>query len=150
MPQSLTQFYVHLIFSTKNREPWLSAEVQDKLFPYLAGALNAQDSPAIKVGGHFDHVHLLYRASKNKVPSKVVGEIKGQSSKWVKEQFPMLAGFGWQGGYGAFSVDASNVETVTQYVAKQAEHHKVVTFKEEFRRFLAERGVEYDERYVWD
>jgi len=150
MSQSLSQVYVHLIFSTKDREPWLSAQVQERLFPYLAAALNQQDSPALKVGGHMDHVHLLYRMSKNKIPSKVVGEIKARSSKWLKEEFEEMDGFAWQAGYGMFSVSSSLVDEVEEYIARQAEHHRTVTFKEEFRKFLRKYGVDYDERYVWD
>ena len=150
MSQSLSQVYVHLIFSTKDREPWLSAGVQERLFPYLAGALNQQDCPALKVGGHVDHVHLLYRQSRNKVPSRVVGEVKARSSKWVKDEFEGMGGFAWQAGYGMFSVGASQVGEVENYIARQEEHHRKVTFKEEFRRFLERYGVEYDERYVWD
>ena len=95
MPQSLSQVYAHLVFSTKDREPWLTDDIQARLFPYLAGALNNQDSAAVKVGGHFDHVHLLYRISRNQIPSKVIGEIKAQSSKWAKEEFPRISGFAW-------------------------------------------------------
>ena len=116
----------------------------------MAGALNHQDSPAVKVGGHLDHVHLLYRVSKNKIPSKVIGEIKSQSSKWLKEEFPGLRNFGWQGGYGLFSVSASRVDDVIEYIAKQADNHKKMTFQEEFRRLLQRSEIEYDERYVWD
>ncbi len=150
MSQSLSQVYVHLIFSTKDREPHLSSQVQARLFPYLAGALNQQDSPALKVGGHVDHVHLLYRLSKNKIPSKVVGEIKSRSSRWLKDEFSGMGGFAWQAGYGIFSVSSSQVEQVEQYIARQAEHHRRVTFQEELRRFFDRHGVEYDERYVWD
>ncbi len=150
MSQSLSQVYVHLIFSTKDREPWLSARVQDRLFAYFAAALNHQDSPAIKVGGHVEHVHLLYRLSKNKIPSKVIGEIKARSSKWLKDEFEGMGGFAWQTGYGLFSVSSSQVVEVTEYIANQAEHHRKVTFKDEFRKFLKRYGVEYDERYVWD
>ena len=98
--------------------------------------------------GHL--VHLLYRVSKNKIPSKVVGEIKSQSSKWLKEKFPGLRSFAWQGGYALFSVSASQVVHVNEYIAKQAEHHTKMTFQEEFRRLLEGCGIEYDERYVWD
>ena len=150
MPQSLSQLYAHLVFSTKDRVPFLTAEVQDRLFRYLAGALNAQDCPALKVGGHVDHVHLLFRLSKNKVPSRVVGEIKGESSKWVKAEFGELTEFSWQSGYGMFSVSASQVDAVVAYIANQEEHHRTTTFQEEFRKLLAKSGVEFDERYVWD
>jgi putative transposase len=150
MSQSLSQLYAHLVFSTKDREPCLGVEVQDRLFRYLAGALKIAESPAVKVGGYVDHVHILFRQSKNKIPSKVVGEIKAQSSKWMKEEFRGQESFAWQAGYGLFSVSASQVATVSNYIENQAEHHRVMTFQEEFRKLLKRSGVEYDERYVWD
>jgi REP element-mobilizing transposase RayT len=109
MPQSLSQLYVHLVFSTRERAGWLTPEVQDRLFPYLAGALKGLDCPTLKVGGHVDHVHLLFRLSKNKAASRVVGDLKGESSKWVKREFPDLEEFAWQAGYGLFSVSSSQV-----------------------------------------
>ncbi len=150
MSQSLSQIYVHLIFSTKGHHPWLTPVIQDRLFPYLASALNANDCPAIKVGGHIDHVHLLFRLSKNNAPSKVIGDIKSQSTKWLKAEFPELQVFSWQAGYGQFSVSPPGIDGVSRYIAGQAEHHRTVSFKEEFRKFLDKHGVEYDERYVWD
>ena len=150
MPQSLSQIYVHLIFSTKGHHPWITPSIQDRLFPYLANALNANDCAAIKVGGYVDHVHLLFRLSTNKVPSKVIGDIKSQSTKWLKAEFGELQTFSWQAGYGQFSVSPPRIDAVSAYIAGQAEHHKTVNFKEEFRRFLDKQGVEYDEGFVWD
>lgn len=150
MPQSIFQGYGHLVYSTKDRERWLSAEGQERLFPYLAGALNKQDSPAIKVGGHIAHVHLLYRLLKNKIPRKVIGEIKAQSSKWLKAEFEELGRFAWQGGYGLFSIGASQVDQVVEYIEHQEEHHRKMTLKEEYKTLMERYGVDYDERYVWD
>lgn len=150
MPQSLSKVHAHLVFGTKDRKPWLTSDVQDRLFPYLAGTLARQDSPAVKVGGHVDHIHALYRLSKTTIPSKVIGEIKAESSKWIKEQFPDRSGFAWQGGYGLFSVSASQVDEVVAYIERQARHHRKITFKEEFRKFLERYRIEYDVRYVWD
>ncbi len=150
MGQSLSQLYVHLVFSTKNREPWLSATIQERLFPYLASALNRQDCPALKVGGHIDHLHLLFRLNRTKAASDVVGSIKGESSKWMKREFADTAGFAWQAGFGLFSVSASQLEEVSRYIVDQAEHHRKMTFQEEYRRLLDRFGVEYDERFVWD
>jgi len=150
MSQSLAQLYAHLVFSTKNREPCLTPEVQRRLFPYLAGALKAQGSPAIKVGGYLDHIHILCRLSKNVAPSKTIGEIKTESTKWLKAEFPPLSNFSWQAGYGIFSVSASQVDTLVTYIENQAEHHRTSTFQEEFRKFLGKYSVEFDDRYVWD
>jgi REP element-mobilizing transposase RayT len=150
MPQSLSQLYVHLIFSTKHREPLLLSPVREDLHAYLAAVLNSQDSTALKVGGMSDHVHALFRLSKNLALAKIVEEVKTSSSKWVKTQGRGLANFYWQSGYGAFSVSAKDVGEVVDYIAQQETHHRVASFQEEFRKLLGAHGIAFDERYVWD
>ena len=150
MPQSLSQLYVHLIFSTKHREPLLLSPVREAAHTYLAAVLNNQDSPALKVGGMTDHVHALFRLSKNLALAKVVEEVKTSSSKWVKTQGRRLPNFHWQSGYGAFSVSAADVEEVVEYITQQETHHRVASFQEELRKLLDAHGIAYDERYVWD
>ncbi len=150
MPQSLSQNYLHVIFSTKGRYPWLTAPVQERLYPYLAKACEGQESRAVEVGGVADHVHLLVKLSKNLALATFLGTIKGESSKWLKSVFPELHAFAWQGGYGAFSVSASHVEDVQRYIRNQAEHHRKKSFQEEFRAFLTKYHIDFDERYVWD
>ena len=104
----------------------------------------------MKIGGVEDHVHILFRLSKTESLSKVIGSIKGESSKWIKGAFPDLRMFAWQAGYGAFSVSASKVDVVSAYILNQAEHHREVDFKDEFREFLIRHKVDFDERFVWD
>jgi putative transposase len=117
---------------------------------YLGGTCKALDCPVLKVGGVSDHVHILCALSRSLTIAKLVGEIKRESSKWVKTKGKMLGKFAWQSGYGAFSVSQSEVERVRAYIAGQQEHHRIRTFQDEYRAFLRENGVEYDERYVWD
>jgi putative transposase len=149
MPQSLARNVIHLIFSTKNREPFILTEIRDELLRYLTGTLNALKCPTIKVGGVADHVHIfLFCLSRTMPLSKVVEEVKKSSSKWMKEQG--VAGFYWQNGYGAFSVSPSNEGAVKGYIGRQEEHHKTKTFQEEYREFLKKHNIEWDERYVWD
>jgi REP element-mobilizing transposase RayT len=148
MSQSLARNAVHLIFSTKNREPLIAPNARDQLFAYLAGTLNAIDCPAIRVGGVADHVHLLFMLSKNLALSKAVEEVKKESSKWAKQH--VNAKFYWQGGYGAFSVSASMEETVSIYIENQEQHHKKTTFQDELREFFRKHGVPYDEDHLWD
>ncbi len=151
MPQSLAQIYLHIVFSTKDRIPFLKdKKVRNDLYAYMAGICKNLDSPALMVGGVEDHVHLLCRHSKNVAPSHFLQELKRDSSKWVKTQAASLADFHWQGGYGAFSVSPSHVDPVKQYIADQEKHHQRVTFQDEFRRLCRKYGVEIDERYVWD
>lgn len=149
MPQSLSQIYLHLVFSTKDRQPLIGTEVQPRLHAYLAGTLNAIHCPAIQVGGMPDHVHLLFRLSRTVTVADVVKASKVESSKWMKENTSQPQ-FAWQAGYGVFSVSASQVDTVTHYIANQAEHHQARTFQDEFRKFLENHQIEYDEAYVWD
>ena len=150
MSQSLAKNVIHLIYSTKNRTPCLNREIRPRLFAYQAGILREWDSPAIQVGGVADHVHMLFCLSKNHALAKVIEEVKKGSSKWLKTTGSELAGFHWQAGYGAFSVSESNVQEVKRYIEEQETHHRVRSFQDEFRGFLARHGIEYDERYVWD
>ncbi len=148
MPQSLSRILIHLVFSTKNREPFISPAKQNQTFSYLAGTLNANDCPAIIVGGMPDHVHLLFALGKTLSISKVVEELKKESSKWAKQN--IHPAFFWQSGYGAFSVSSSNIDAVRRYIETQAEHHRMRSFQDEFRELLRRHDVEWDERYVWD
>jgi putative transposase len=150
MPQSLSKLYVHLIFSTQHREPLLIPSVRWPLHAYLATVLKNQDCPALRIGGTIDHAHLLFRLSKNLALADVVEKVKTSSSKWLKTQAGTLQSFHWQNGYGGFSVSAAEVDSVARYIEGQEEHHRVVSFQDEYRRFMEEYRVEYDERYVWD
>jgi len=148
MPQSLARVLVHLVFSTKSREPFLAAEKRQRAFAYLAGTLNNIGCPVIVVGGVADHVHLLFVLGRTVSLSKVVEEVKKESSKWGKEE--IYPGFYWQNGYGAFSVSPSNVKQVKAYIENQEDHHRRMTFQEEFRELLRRHEIEWDERYIWD
>jgi putative transposase len=150
MAQSLSKLYVHLIFSTKHREALLAASIRGPMHAYLATVMKNQDCPALRIGGASDHVHVLVRLSKNLALAEVVEKVKTSSSRWVKTQDRSLQSFHWQDGYGGFSVSAAEVDSVAAYIEGQEEHHRVVTFQEEYLKFLAEYGVEYDERYVWE
>ncbi|HSR68484.1 MAG TPA: IS200/IS605 family transposase [Acidobacteriota bacterium] len=151
MPQSLAQLWIHIIFSTKARYPFFQDPLlRDEVFAYLSEVCRRVDCPSALTGGHRDHVHILCRQSKNLSTSQLVGELKRQSSKWIKAKGGMLSKFYWQGGYGAFSVGPSQLGPIKDYIRKQEEHHKQVDFKTEFRRFLDRYQVAYDERYVWD
>jgi putative transposase len=150
MPQSLSRILVHLIFSTRNRVGVLSPEIQNELFPYLAVVLRESGCPALKVGGFTDHLHLFFGLSPTLSIAEVVEAVKTSSSKWIKTKGAEFVEFHWQGGYGSFSVSQSEAETVIRYIEKQEEHHRKMTFQEEFRKFLERYKVAYDEQYVWD
>lgn len=149
MPQSLAKIWTHLIFSTKDRYPFLGDErVRNDMHAYLASILKTHNCPTLIIGGVADHIHALFVLSKNDSIANVVYELKRSSSKWAKTQG--LRKFSWQAGYGAFSVSESNVEKVRGYVARQEQHHRRKTFEEEFREFLKRYKVVYNERYLWD
>ncbi len=150
MPQSLANIYVHLIFSTKERAPCLSASVRTDLHAYVATVLANLNSPAVLINSVADHVHLLFNMGRTVTLAQVVEDLKKSSSKWIKTQGPARAGFAWQAGYGAFSVSESNVPKVANYIRDQEEHHRVKSFQEEYREFLAKHKIQFDERYVWD
>jgi len=150
VPQSLAQVLVHLIFSTKRREPFLSDDIRPELHPYMATILKRMDSSAILINSVADHAHVLFRLSKNHALCDVIETLKKDSSKWMKTKGRAYRNFHWQSGYGAFSVSQSNVAKVVKYIETQNEHHHRHTFQEEFRAFLKRYQVPYDERYVWD
>ena len=150
MPQSLAKIIVHITFSTKNRMPCLSKDIQPDLHAYMAGILQQLDCKPIQIGGVEDHVHVLCLLSKNHAVCKIVEELKKGSSKWIKPKEPEFKDFHWQNGYGAFSVSQSKVAGTIDYIGNQTEHHRHVSFQDEFRQFLKRYDVEYDERYVWD
>jgi REP-associated tyrosine transposase len=150
MPQSLSSILIHLIFSTKNREPLLRPEIETELYPYVASIFKAVKSPALMINGTSDHLHTLFSLSRVVTIANVVEEVKTESSKWIKTKGREFRNFHWQSGYGAFSVSQSQVPTAKRYIKRQKEHHRRVSFQDEYRKFLALYEVEYDERYVWD
>jgi REP element-mobilizing transposase RayT len=152
MPQSLAKVIVHLVYSTKNRTPWLAdPELRKELFAYKATILkNNVDSPAILIGGVADHVHILCLLSRKFAIMNVVEEAKTETTKWLKKQSSHVADFHWQSGYGIVSVSESNVGHVKHYIAHQEEHHRTMSFQEEYRLLCQRHGIEIDERYVWD
>ena len=151
MAQSLSRLWTHLIFSTKNRFPFLSDKtIRADMHSFLATMLREHNCETLIVNGVEDHVHALFALSRTHSIASVVKEIKRTSSGWVKNFSPKLAKFHWQGGYGAFSVSQSNLEEVIRYIENQEEHHKRVTFQDEYRAFLRAYGIVYDERYLWD
>lgn len=150
MAQSLSKIRVHIIFGTKNRNPCLNPTIRGELYPYTSTVLKNLDCPAITIGGVDDHIHILCTLSKNLSIAQLIEEVKKPTSRWLKSKGAGFHGFHWQNGYGAFSVSQSDVAKVRAYIANQEEHHRTLTFQEEFRRFLKKYQVSYDERYVWD
>ena len=151
MPQSLAKILVHTIFSTKERRPFLRDKALcEELHRYLGGILVRHDCQPLIVGGTEDHVHILSTLPRTGNAADMVKEAKRGSSLWLKTKSPDLHDFAWQNGYAIFSVGFSQVETVRQYIAGQEEHHRKVSFQDEYRKFLKRYEIEFDERFVWD
>lgn len=150
MPQSLANLHIHLIFSTKRRENMITAEIEKELFAYIGGIINNSESKLVAAGGTENHVHLLISLSKNVAVSRLVGDIKRNSSKWIKTKDVKFNRFEWQDGYAAFSIGYSQIEMVKTYIANQKEHHRKKALEDEMRQFFGKYNIDYDERYVWD
>lgn len=150
MPSTFLSLHYHLVFSTKHRFPCVSPHLSPRLYAYLGGIVRTEGGQLLTVGGMPDHVHLLVRLGSARSLADVLRAIKAGSSKWVHETFPPASDFGWQTGYGAFTVSPSNLDVVRQYIEQQEVHHRSRSFQDEFRGLLVEHRVEFDERYLWD
>ena len=142
--------FFHCVFSTKERQPLISAGLQERLWPYLGGIARENQMTAVEIGGVADHVHILLSLPSTFPLAKALQLIKGGSSKWVHDTFPEHRLFGWQVKYGAFSVSVSQLDKTIQYIKNQAEHHRRMTFHDEFVALLKKHRIAYDERYLWE
>lgn len=150
MPKSFCQVYVHAIFSTKNRVPVLDADLRPDMYALMGGILNQNGGTPIRIGGVEDHVHLLFGLGKKLTIPKEMEIVKTGTSKWIKTQREACGDFHWQAGYGAFSVDNSNVGMIARYIETQERHHASQSFQQEYLKILKKLGIEYDEEYLWD
>ena len=150
MAHTFTNLLTHIIFSTKDRRLHIDTELQAPLLAYLGAIVRELHGSALTINGTVDHVHLLLRLPATLSLADAMRVIKTNSSRWVHEQWPSRSTFGWQTGYGAFSVSQSNVGAVVRYIAGQEEHHRRVSFQEELITYLRKHGIEYDERYIWE
>ena len=150
MSQSLSSILVHLVFSTKDREPFITPPIETELHRYLAAILRELKSPSLAIDGAADHVHILFSLARIVTIADLVEEVKTNTSKWIKTKGSEFRNFHWQRGYGAFSIGQSNVTALKHYIRSQKEHHQRVTFQDEYRKFLKAYGIDYDEKYVWD
>ena len=148
MSQSFTNLLYHLIFSTKDRRPIITLDYQPRLYDYIGGIIRELGGVSLGINGIEDHVHVVTKLRPDKALSDVLRVLKCNASGWMHDVFPSLAEFSWQRGYAAFTVSQSNVEEVSRYVAGQKEHHKKISFRDEFIEFLKENYIEYDERFV--
>jgi putative transposase len=149
MAHTYTSLLIHVIFSTSGRAPLLTDAIRLDVHAYLGGILRELDAVPIAIGGTADHVHLLTRMPANLALADCLRVVKTNSSRWVKERWPQQRKFAWQGGYGAFSVSESRRAVVIRYIRDQAQHHRRISFQDEFLALLKNHRVEFDERYIW-
>ena len=151
MPQSYTQLLYHIVYSTRERHPWLiNPDIRKRVHEYLGGAIRGESGVALCIGGVEDHVHILARLRQDKAISAVIGAVKANSSGWIHREFKELAGFAWQTGYSAFSVSKSQQDFVRRYIDGQEEHHRHRPFRDELLKLLRAHEIDFDERYLWD
>lgn len=150
MANTYSSLFYHVVFSTKHRKRIIHREIEDRVWAYIGGIARAHDMTAIQVGGMEDHAHALVMAKPVHSPSQISQNLKTESSKWIHTEFENLRTFGWQDGYGVFSVSKSKVPDVVDYIKRQREHHEKESFEEEYERLMNLHGVDYDNRYLLD
>ena len=148
MSSSYTNLLYHIVFSTKDRQPLIAADYQERLYEYIGGTIRGLGGIALAINGMEDHVHVLARLRPDKALSDVLRDLKANASGWMHDVFPALHDFSWQRGYGAFTLSQSNLSAVQNYITRQKEHHQVKSFRDEFIEFLQASGLEFDERYL--
>ena len=148
MPDSYTNLLYHITFSTKDRRPLITPEYEIRLYDYMGGTIRKVGGISLELNGTEDHLHLLAKLRPDYALSDVLRELKANATGWMHDVFPSLKNFSWQRGYGAFTVSQSNVEAVRRYIARQKDHHRKVSFRDEFIQFLKENAIEYDERFI--
>ena len=150
MANTYSNLFHHIVFSTKGRVDFIDQEIEDRVWAYIGGIARKHGLTALQVGGIENHIHALTMSKPIHSPSQIAQWLKGESSKWIHEEFPHLREFGWQDGYGVFSVSKSNVPEVIEYIKNQRQHHKKQTFEDEYVSILRLHGIDYDERYLFD
>jgi REP element-mobilizing transposase RayT len=148
MSSSYCNLLYHIVFATKAREPWMTATIRPRIHQYIGGAIRNENGIAIIINGTADHIHILAKLRQDKALSKLIGELKANSSGWISRTFREAAGFAWQEGYGAFTVSESQAPKVRRYIERQEEHHRSVSFVEELKVILRAHGLPFDERYL--
>ena len=149
MANTFSQIYFHIVFSTKNRVDWINPEIEQRVWAYIGGIARKHNMTAIQVGGIDNHIHALIGSPTTFAPSQVAKYLKGDSSRWIHNEFQAMRDFAWQDGYGVFSVSRSEISRVVDYIKTQREHHKKQTFEDEFITLLKLHGIEYDERVLF-
>lgn len=150
MANTYSSLSYHLVFSTKNRVNYIKPKIENRIWAYIGGIARKHKMTALQIGGIENHIHALVIAPPTLSPSQIAQFLKGDSSKWIHEEFPTIKDFAWQDGYGAFTVSKSNIADVIEYIKNQRAHHHTKSFQEEYISLLDKHEIEYDERYLWN
>lgn len=149
MPNTYTQIYIHIVFTVQNRLSLINSKWRDELYMYISGIVTKQGHKLISIGGMPDHLHVFIGLKPNQSVSDLLQDIKGDSSKWINLKGFVKGKFEWQSGFGAFSYSISQIDDVVKYIQNQEEHHKRMTFIQEYKQFLDKFQISFDERYVF-
>jgi len=149
MANTYINILIHTVFSTKNRESWISSSLRERLYPYMCGIARENGLKVLCIGGTDNHIHILLSLDSTTSIAQAMQLIKGGSSKWIHETFPELRLFSWQEGYGAFSIGISNVDETKKYIENQEKHHSKESFRDEYLKFLRKNNIDFDEKYLW-
>lgn len=149
MPRSYTNLIYHIVFSTKDRKPLITSEREGRLYEYIGGIIRGLGGILLIINGVDDHVHVLAKLRPDRSVSDVLRDLKANSSGWMHDVFPDARDFSWQNGYGAFTVSESQVGNVTDYIAKQKQHHLNESFEREFVTILEKNGISFQMKYLW-
>ena len=149
MASTYINILIHTVFSTKNRESWISSSLRERLYPYMCGIARENGLKVLCIGGTDNHIHILLSLDSTTSIAQAMQLIKGGSSKWIHETFPELRLFSWQEGYGAFSIGISNVDETKKYIENQEKHHSKESFCDEYLKFLRKNNIDFDEKYLW-
>ena len=143
-----TQIYYHIIFSTKDRRPVLTKDRRQELFRYIWGVLKNHKCHLYRLSGVEDHVHMLLSLHPTVNLADLIKNVKTGSSKWIKDNKVFPGFMGWQDGYGAFTLSIAEKDAVIEYIKRQEEHHEKLSFRDEFRKFLEDAGIKFDDKYL--
>lgn len=149
MSNTYTQIHIQCVMAVKYRQSLIAPEWKEQLNKYITGIVQNHGHKMIAINSMPDHLHMFFGFRPNQSLSDLMRLVKGESSEWINLQRFTPAVFRWQEGYGAFSYSKSHVQKVTNYVMNQEEHHRKQTFLEEYRQFLEQFEIDYDERYIF-
>ena len=149
MANTYTQIHIQAVFAVQNRLCLINKQWKDQLYKYITGVIQNQGHKLLAINGVADHVHIFFGYRPVQSLSDLMQDVKGNSSKWINQNRLVKGRFSWQEGYGAFSYHKNRVQSIINYILRQEEHHKKISFRHEYQKLLEEFEVEYDQNYIF-